>query len=326
MNPFTERGRITVPARFAGRWGELSQIFERLEMGRPVLVTGGPGIGKSSLLTHIMQSAAASLDIHDLFSFYLNLADAPGLSEVYRVVAEALGQRGGTLAALEVALAAADAPVLLCLDDAQAAVRAGWGEQLLDELARLVRGRSLMLVVAVDGPPPALSERYAPVSLGALRPAEVRLVAEAYLDETGISFTPAELRELAALSAGHPAYLQRAAFHLFQSKLSPGLNWRAAYLAEARERPIPGAPLPPEVFFGAQSGRVAESAYGEEEQAADAAGPPLLPQIDQPPLELLAAPLLAGTVAFLLSGSPAITLAAALLALALVAALRRRNA
>ena len=50
INPFIERGRITDPGRFAGRWSELSLIFERLEASRPVLISGPPGIGKSSLL------------------------------------------------------------------------------------------------------------------------------------------------------------------------------------------------------------------------------------------------------------------------------------
>ena len=35
-NPFTERGRITDPSRFAGRWSELSLLFERLESSRPL--------------------------------------------------------------------------------------------------------------------------------------------------------------------------------------------------------------------------------------------------------------------------------------------------
>src|SRR6185503_10129967 len=112
-NPFTERGRITDPLRFAGRWSELSLIFERLESGRPVFLVGSAGVGKSSLLTHIVQSAAVNLEENELCAFYLDLRPAPGLAEVYRVVVEALGQRGDTLAALELALVAAEAPVLL---------------------------------------------------------------------------------------------------------------------------------------------------------------------------------------------------------------------
>lgn len=325
INPFTERGRITEPARFAGRWGELSQIFERLETGRAVLVTGGPGIGKSSLLTHIMQSAAASLDIPRLFSFYLDLADAPSMPEVYRVVVEALGQRGASATALQVALAGADAPVLLCLDNAQAALAHGWGEELLETLARMVRGRSLMLVVALAGEPPVLSERFAAVGLGALRPAEVRLLTETYLDDTGVEFSPRELRVLETLSAAHPAYLQRAAYYLFESKLHPGLDWRAAYLSEARERPIPGAPLPPEVFVGAESGRVSESVYGEEGQDGEADGPRLLPVPEGGSSGLLVAlvPLVAALLLLVLGAGPPLALLGGLVALAAVVLLRR---
>ncbi|HEX5688747.1 MAG TPA: ATP-binding protein, partial [Roseiflexaceae bacterium] len=239
-NPFTERGRITDPERFAGRWAELSLIFERLEAGRPVLVAGSPGIGKSSLLTHITQSAAVNLELPELRAYYLNVSGATEAADVYRTVIEALGERGDTPAALEVALVSAGDPLLLCLDNAQVAIAAGWGAALLESLARAVRGGALALVVAVEGSAPTLSERFATVSLGALAGTEVRLLIEAYLDETDVSFSPAELREIADLSAGHPAYVQRAAFHLFQSKIDPGIDWRAAYLAEARSRPIPG--------------------------------------------------------------------------------------
>jgi hypothetical protein len=150
-------------------------------------------------------------------------------------------------------------------------VAAGWGADLLERLARLARRSlpfdpdegapagagsfDLMLVAVAGADPVALSEPFAPIRLGAVAPSEVRLLAEAYLDESGIAFAGGELAELGALSAGHPAYLQRAAFHLFEAKAraaagEPPYNWRAAYLAEARERPIPGAPLPPEVFRG----------------------------------------------------------------------------
>src|SRR5437868_1188919 len=163
-SPFTERGRITDAAHFAGRWSELSLIFERLEAGRPVLLAGPPGVGKSSLLTHIVQSAAVNLELPELRAYYLSLIGATGAADVYRVVVAALRGRGDTLAALEVALVAADGPVLLCLDDAQTAIAAGWGEGLLEALARVVRGGHLLLVAAMAGAPPLFSEPFATIS------------------------------------------------------------------------------------------------------------------------------------------------------------------
>lgn len=325
INPFTERGRITDPARFAGRWGELSLIFERIEHHRPVLVTGGPGVGKSSLLTHITQAAATNLDLPDLHAFYLNLAEGEGIADVYRAVAAALDQRGDTRAALEVALLAADGPVLLCLDNAQRAIAAGWGEQVLEELARLARSGRLMLVAALEGPLPVLSEPFALVSLGALAPPEIRLLTEAYLDDTDVVFTPAELRELAQLSASHPAYVQRAAFHLFRSKRYPGMNWRAAYLAEARERPVPGAPLPPEVFRGEAGGRVADSTFGEETTDARASAPPTLPELELNSALFALLALAGGAAIYLLTGSALLALVSTLAGLGLVALLSRRS-
>ncbi|MFQ3663342.1 MAG: AAA family ATPase [Chloroflexaceae bacterium] len=266
MNPFTQRERITDPERFAGRWREVGMVFERIEARRPVLLTGARGTGKSSLLTHVGQSAGAVLEDPTLEALYLDLALLPDAATVYRLIVQALGGRGEGLEAVETALSRAGRTVLVCLDHTEAAVAAGWGTDMLERLARLARRSlpgepgglaprgdgvfDLLLVAAGGATPPELSEPFAQVRLGAFAPAEVRLFAEAYLDETGVVFTAAELRELAAISAGHPAYLQRAMFHLFETRGRPDYDWRAAYLAEARERPVPGAPLPPEAFEG----------------------------------------------------------------------------
>lgn len=276
-NPFTERGRITDPEHFAGRWSELSLIFERMEAGRPVLVVGGPAIGKSSLLTHIIQSAAVNLEIPELRAYYLDLQAAEGAAQVYETLAKSLGQRGDTVAAVELGLVAAGDPVLFCLDNAHAALAAGWGAGLLEALARVVRGGNLFLVVALAGAPPDLSERFAMLTLGALAQTEVRLLIETYLDGTGVSFTPGELRAVAELSGAHPAYVQRAAFYLFQSKLDPAVDWQAAYRAEVRSRPIPGAALPPAVFEGANGGRVTQSNYSDGEERRSGQVPQQLP-------------------------------------------------
>lgn len=327
INPFTERGRITDPAHFAGRWSELSLIFERIEAGRPVLLSGPPGIGKSSLLTHIMQSAAVNLELPEMRAYYIDMRATPDAAAVYRLVVQALGQRGDTLAALEVALVGAGDPVLLCLDEAQAAIAAGWGAGLLDALARVVRGGGLLLVAALDGPPPLLSERFATITLGALAATEVRLLTDAYLDETGVSFTPAELRALTDLSAAHPAYVQRAAFHLFASKLDPSIDWRAAYLAEARARPVPGAPLPAAVFEGAQQRRVEQSAYGEARAAGGSNVPQQVQLPDITPDLALIFPVLAALLVLALTGSLALALllaAAGTLGLAVRRRRRRR--
>lgn len=317
-NPFTERGRITDPQRFIGRWRELSMLFERMEAHRPVLVAGPPGIGKSSLLTHVAQSAAVNLEDPELRSFYIDLSVLPSAEACYELVVRALQSRGATTAALEVALLEAEGPVLLCLDRAETAIAAGWGEHLLESLARIARHSAtasgdplalsetvlnpLLLVAAVDGSAPLLSEPFAVLNMGAISPTETRLLIDTYLEDTGVQFTPGELRELHTLSLGQPAYLQRAAFHLFNAKTRPDYDWRAAYLDEARERPVPGAPLPPAVFEG-EPANVRASAYG------DLGAAPGAPQVEQIRIEglggLLAAilPLVAALLAWQISGS-----------------------
>jgi AAA domain-containing protein len=319
-NPFTERGRIIDPSRFAGRWSELSLLFERLEAGRPVLVAGSPAIGKSSLLTHVTQAAAVNLEMPDLRAYYLDLRRAESAAEIYRTVATALGQPGDTLAALELALLAAGTPVLLCLDNAQGPLAEGWGAALLEALARVARGADLFLVVATEGTPPPLSEPFAIIRLGALAQTEVRLLVEAYLDDDQIAFGPAELRQLIELSAAHPAYVQRAAYHLYQSKLDPSIDWRAAYLREARERPIPGAPLPPAIFEGRRQDQVNQSSYGEMSVEQSSSGPIQLPLPDAAPILILLVALILALLAYLISGSLLLALAAAIVG-ATVAAL-----
>ncbi|GAB4434283.1 MAG: ATP-binding protein [Chloroflexi bacterium OHK40] len=337
MNPFTERTRITDPARFTGRWRELGMVFEQLERRRPVLVTGSPGTGKSSLLTHVAQSAAAVLEMPDLPSFFLDLAVLPDAATAYRLLTRELGSQGTTATDVEAALARSGRSAILCLDNAQAALAAGWGQDLLERLARLAR-RSLplspgamagterfdMLLVAAAGEPaPLLSEPFAVVRLGAIAPAEVRLLTEAYLDETGVAFSQGELRELAALSAGHPAYLQRAAYHLFEAKVDAGYDWRAAYLAEASERPVPGAPLPPEAFLGTgeaarDEGRIGELAPTGTRGAAEAMSAGGLGG-----LVAAALPLVIALVVLRISGNWLLTLGLLVAGYLLVAALPR---
>lgn len=318
-NPFTERGRITNPERFIGRWSELGLIFERIEAGRPVLVIGTPGVGTSSLLTHMTQAAAVNLETPELRAYYLDMAQAEDAAQIYGTLANAIGQRGDTLAAFELGLVALGDPVLVCLDNAQAALAAGWGVSLLEALARIVRGGQFMLVVGLCGTPPDFSERFATVKLGAFAPTEVRLLVETYLDDTDVSFSPLETREISELSGGHPAYVQRAAYHLFQSKIEPGYDWRASYRAEARERPVPGAPLPPAVFEGGQSS-IGQSRYGDTaRETAPRAMPQrrALPEIV--PLAGAAVGLAAMVLVVLLTNSWVLGIAAGLVGLLLAA-------
>jgi hypothetical protein len=324
-NPFVERGRITDPQRFAGRWSELSLIFDAIQSKRPVLIVGSPGIGKSTLLTHIADAAAVNLEREDLRAFYLDLAGATSAAEVYATLVRALGQRGDTPVALEVALLADDAPTIVCLDDADAAVAAGWGDVLLETLARMARSGALMIVAALDGPAPLLSERFVTIKLGAFAPTEVNLLVEAYLDGSGVGFTPEDMRALTALSVAHPAYVQRAAFHLFRSKLDPSYDWRTAYLAEARERPVPGAPLPPAVFEGDEAQRVGRSTSSDDEATSAPRMPNAAPLPELSPALLFALPILAAALLLISGGSLPLALAVAAVGIALVAAWFNRH-
>jgi len=288
-------------------------------------------VGKSSLLTHIAQAAATTLEQPTLESLYVDLALLDGAAALYRLVCQALGSAGDSTAALELALVERGDPVLLVLDNGQTAIAAGWGEGALEALARMVRRSrplegyeaaslsgdiDLMLVAAVTGSPPQLSEPFASITLGAVAATEVRLLADAYLDDTGVSFAPSELRELWQLSAGHPAYLQRAAFHLFRAKVEPGYDWRAAYRAEVRTMPLPGAPLPPGTFEG-DANRARESGYDDSLEAGTRPMPEGFQPVGMGGAFVALIGLALGLLVWRVSGS--LLLGAALLAVAIVA-------
>lgn len=264
-NPFTEHGRITNPERFVGRWRELSLIFDQIDARKPVMVAGVAAVGRSSLLTHIAQSASTVLEQPTLEALYVDMAELASLEAFFALLTEALGNSGTQASAFEFALLEQGVPVLLALDNAERAIEAGWGDYALESLARIERRSTpmpsyalearegtidLIVVVAVRGKAIPLSEPFVHVTLGAFASSEVRLLAEAYLFQTDVSFESKEMNELWALSKGHPAYLQRAAFHLYRAKTEPGYDWRAGYRAELRENPLPDAPLPPGVFEG----------------------------------------------------------------------------
>lgn len=290
-NPFTQRGAIRDPRFFAGRWGELSLLFGALEQRLPVAVVGVAGVGKSSLLQHVAQSAAVNLERLDLIAISLDLAGAATSSaaEVYRLIIRALAQPGETPAALLRALASTPAPVLVCLDNADQALSTAWGTDMLDSLARLARGGHMLLACAFGAEPPALGERFALVRLGAFAQAEVRLFTEAYLEGTGVAFGPRNLQQLYQLSLGHPAYMQRAAYHLFQAARQPGYPWAKAYLDEARDMPIPGSPLPPQVFAATAAAGEAAFTLDTGEGQSQAPPAPAAMEIEAPPTWVVAA-------------------------------------
>ncbi|MBC8163240.1 MAG: ATP-binding protein [Roseiflexaceae bacterium] len=323
LNPFTQRGRITEPARFAGRWSELSLLFGALEARRPVFVVGVAGVGKSSLLAHVVQSAAINLERFDLRAFSLDLAAAEAEADVYRVVIEALRGRGASPQALRELLAESDAPMLLCLDNAHLANAHGWGEPMLDELARMARAGLLMLVAAQKGEPPVLSERVVVIRLGAFAQSEVRLLAEVYLEGSGVGFTPRNMRHIYQISQGHPSYLQRAAFHLFESKLRPEYEWVRAFFEEARTVPIPGAPLPAPVFEGAAI--LAEESLAPDHGSTDAPvpAPPSFELVEPSGQLALLLPVMLALLLFALTGNIWLALMLGFAGLAVAVALTR---
>jgi energy-coupling factor transporter ATP-binding protein EcfA2 len=324
-NPFSERGRITDPARFVGRWRELGAACEQLERRRPLLLYGPSGSGRSSLLTHLAQAAGAVLEIPNLNAFYLDLSLLPDATTTYGLIVRALGGNEPTIAVLEQRLAASGRPVLICLDGVESAIAAGWGTELLERLGRLARrsapgyhgvagptGQSLaydlMVVGAVRGTPPLLSEPFATVRLGPLSFAEARLLLDSYLAEGEPLFSADEVRELMALSAGQPAFLQRAAYHLYETRRRPTYRWRKAYRAELREQPPVDNPLPPAIFETDED-EDEEDSSAPEWQAEESPPAPRRPRLHPPPDDdlrpLLAAvgPLLVGLVGSQVSNS-----------------------
>ncbi len=326
-NPFTERGRITRAERFAGRWAELSQIMSAIEGRRLVVVVGSPGIGKSSLATHVADSAAVALDRPELRGHYLDISAATAAAPIYQTICGALGKRGETPTELEVALIEEQRELLVCLDGADRAVADEWGVALIESLARIVRGGLLLIVVTLDAPPPPLSERVAITRLGRFAASEVRLLAEVYQGEGGYRFTAQEYALIEQLTRNHPAYVQRALFHLFVSYERPDYPWRHSYLTEAKESPVPGAPLPPAVFEGESTDDMLVTSMNErgEREYLTLPGPRRLPELEGSVRGIAVA--VSTAAAWGLSGNPLLGLAGGVAAGALLFAprlLRRR--
>jgi hypothetical protein len=153
----------------------------------------------------------------------------------------------------------------------------------------------------------------------------VRLVAAAYLDDANVTFSPEDLRNLADLSARHPAYLQRAAFHLFQAKIQPGYDWRTAYLQEVRERPVPGAALPPGVFESERGVSESDLTYDDQDQDASAVRPEALQTQGMGGFLVVMLSLAAALIVFQVSGNWWLAGGTFVAGLALVVAIERRR-
>lgn len=325
-NPFTERGAIENPERFAGRWAELSQVFESLEGIRPALLCGSPSIGKSSLLIHIAQSAALHFEELAMRSFYLDMANASEPGIVYGSIVKALGFRGDSLASVEVSLLEEEVPPLVALDNVHKLFEHEWGERVFEALARLHRAHKLYLVGAMNGRPPQLSEPITTISLGAMAATEIRLLASAYLDqELDIDFSPNEYNEVARLTLAHPAYVQRAFYHLFESKRNPNYNWRKAYLTEAKDQPVPGAPLPPSVFEGVSNMRMPDGSYVEIDPDDPSSYPELYPLSQNNTLGWWVLLLFVTLIAWVFSSNIWLCLAIAIIGGAVLAWLHKRQ-
>ena len=78
-----------------------------------------------------------------------------------------------------------------------------------------------------------------------------------------------------------------------------------------RQRPIPGAPLPPAVFEGTRGERLEQSAYGGEEGvAAESHAPRQLPLPEVPPVLIFLVPLLVGALLLAITGNLALAVLA----------------
>ena len=227
-NPFGLTGRITNPAHFFDREGLLRQIFEELDKGVSLSLVGESQVGKSSLLEMICRLGPARMAKPPQTFAHLSLQWVANEADFYEALCDALEIE--PLRGYRLFRALRQRRFILCLDEAEKMTWEGFTRDLRGHLRGLADGveASMTLVIASRTPLETLfqdrPDMDSPLA-GICRqldvanfPLEVaRAFLSHHLNQTGVTFSPAQNEALLAWSHGHPARLHRAAADLFRA-------------------------------------------------------------------------------------------------------------
>lgn len=225
-NPFYTNGRINDPALFFGRQRLLREVQASLRKRSSISLVGGSQIGKSSLLYYLYATRADWLPAVPVA--YVDLQGVWDEPDFCQTVLAELGEAGSTPNELKRALSGRE--VVLLFDEMERLAQPDFNPRWLDLLRSLAQEPQLALCLATQRPlvevfPPRTAVGLSPFhnvftghQLGPFSEDEARRFLAWRLRGTGVAFSPSETAQLLAKSAGHPARLQRLAWHLFAAK------------------------------------------------------------------------------------------------------------
>jgi len=226
-NPFQPlNGRIEKSEQFFNREKELRDIFEILNAGSGVELLGDRRMGKSSLLQQIRYRAASELT-GQWEAVYLNLQKIHSEAEFYESFCEELDI--ANCIGIELNRSMKSKRVLLLLDETENLQGNGFTREIRDRLRAFAEDGSLRLVVATcmpldhlfpDSDERGMTSPFQGICLRVeLKPWQeetVRKFVVTRLENTGISFTKADMEKLWRESQGHPQKLMKACFDLYR--------------------------------------------------------------------------------------------------------------
>ncbi len=147
-NLFYVSGRITDPAHFSGREREIRKIRTELRKWNSVSIVGPSGIGKSSLLYYLYQTAP------DWFpntrTVFLDLQSVLDEADFCAEILRALGKEGHTLRQLKRALQVGN--LLLLLDEIEKLTDSNFSTRLHDLLRSLAQEPHVAICVTSQRP------------------------------------------------------------------------------------------------------------------------------------------------------------------------------
>lgn len=225
QNPFLQRGVLDKLEEIYGRDRELRQVFEFLNSGTSVALVGCGGMGTSSLLRAIEQTALKELPHRK--PVYLNMREILNLEDYYQTLAAEIGIAAETKFQFQRELK--QQRVLLLLDEVEQ-LRENWFDDgvrnQLRAWANAGERSPLRLVVAAHRPLTELFEDSGMDSPFAnichelpLQPwdaATVQGFIEDRLAGTGVQFTEEETEEIIAKSGGIPSQVMRLCYECYE--------------------------------------------------------------------------------------------------------------
>jgi hypothetical protein len=156
-NPFQVGGMIHDEGKFFGRKREIREILSRVATMQSVSLVGERRIGKSSLLHHLTQHGSEFLEDKTIRFHRLDLQPLTSPEEFYENACKLISGQPGKTTHEDLEEAIRNQKIVLCLDEFEQAIEAGFGEDFFNSLRSLAQNGHLALIVSTKRP---LSEIY----------------------------------------------------------------------------------------------------------------------------------------------------------------------